>query len=557
MLKVKQLAAWLIFAIGLLTVATTVFGVWQHFTPIPIGDSWDGTLGFYVRALQHPWLAFFEQHNEHRLVFSRLIFFADVRYFGGRNLLSLVANLALASLLCLAFFKIALHHQAKTFRWTRLSLAGITMALLFSWHQQENFTWGFQNQWFAVYLFALLAFHSIDLAAESQQASSQWLALSLVSATVAALCMSSGLLVFLVVFIQAAYRRMTLRQLSVIVLTGVAVWLAYFHNWTPMPGSGSGVASLLHHPFASARYVLLYLGSPAAAALGARGADVCGLIMAFAVLFWSLRIVWKREQVITASSLLAFAIFIVLNAVATAGGRLWLGLDTALASRYTTASLAGWLAMLIFTASNCQTTARRNGAIAVMTCATLIVLFGQWIAVHSDRDEAYQRMVGGLGTREHVYDLEITRPVYPFPDRLAAIVPKVEAARISIFANGQHDYPAPPPRVAIESTCEGYVDHLAMSQTPGVYIARGWIFDESAKQVPRTLVITAPDGQPVGVGVTGGKRDDVRELLGSAARFSGWTAFFRRPSAGTVDITGLTVNGTYCALRGAPLVPAS
>ena len=91
------------FALGVLTFATTALAVWQHFSPLPIGDSWDGTIGFYMRAMQHTWQAFFEQHNEHRLAFSRLIFFADVRYFGGRNVLSLVANLILAGFLAGAF----------------------------------------------------------------------------------------------------------------------------------------------------------------------------------------------------------------------------------------------------------------------------------------------------------------------------------------------------------------------------------------------------------------------------------------------------------------------
>ncbi len=176
-----------VFALGLLSLATTVFAVWSHFSPLPFGDSWDGTIGFYMRAMQNPWQAFFEQHNEHRLAFSRLIFFADVRYLGGRNVLSLIANLVLAGALATAFYRITLHHAPKLSREARFGLAGVALVFIFSWIQNENFTWGFQSQWFAVYLFALLAFHSTERTAEAEAGHERtkslgWLAAALTSA---------------------------------------------------------------------------------------------------------------------------------------------------------------------------------------------------------------------------------------------------------------------------------------------------------------------------------------------------------------------------------------
>lgn len=557
MAKYNNRLAGLAFAIGLLTVITTIYGVWRHFTPVPLGDEWDGTIGFYVRALNDPWRAFFEQHNEHRLTFSRLIFFTDVRYFGGRNVVSLIANLVLAGLLCLSFYRVAIHNRPHVPAWAKVGLAGITMALIFSWLQQENFTWGFQSQWYAVYLFALLAFYTLERAKQSPSGAAGWLALSIIFSTVAAYSMSSGLLVFPVVLIQAAYLRMNARQLLSIAIAGTVIWYAYLHDWNPISSNG-GIKSLLHHPIDAARYILLYLGSPAAGTvLDTPGAYVCGFVMLAAILLWSLRALQLRATPPTAIALLAFALFILLNAAATTSGRLWMGLDTALASRYTTASLTGWLAMLIFSALNTKTEAKRRPILVAAVCVMLIVMVAQRLALRPDQNLSWLRMVGGLATREQVYDLGATGPVYPFPDRLAQIVPVAKAARISIFAEDQPDYVTPPSRITVAATCEGYVDEITHSQTNAdMYIVRGWIYDPSSHGVPKHIVVTAPGGQTLGTGLAGGERDDVKAQLGDSARFSSWIAFAHRPADGVINVTAQTANGTYCALRGAHPIPS-
>ncbi|MDR0274804.1 MAG: hypothetical protein LBI48_05610, partial [Burkholderiaceae bacterium] len=54
---------------GLFAVLMAV-GVWRHYSAIPLWDMWDAYLGFYTRSGQS-WSAWWEQHNEHRLIVSR------------------------------------------------------------------------------------------------------------------------------------------------------------------------------------------------------------------------------------------------------------------------------------------------------------------------------------------------------------------------------------------------------------------------------------------------------------------------------------------------------
>jgi Ca2+/Na+ antiporter len=559
--RVENVVNYVIFALGIFTLASTVFGVWQHFSPLPIRDSWDGAINFYIHALQTPWRAFFAQHNEHRLAFSHLIFFADVRYFGARNVLSLIANLVLAGLLATTFYRITLHYQAALSRSARFGLAGGVLVFAFSWIQNENFTWGFQNQWFAVYLFALLAFHSIERTAEATADNERiksrgWFGAAMVSAWAAAYSMSSGVLVFPVLFIQAIYLRLRPRDLLVIVGISVAVWYAYFIDWVNPAGGGSLTTSLREHPLAVFHYMLLYLGAPAFyGKLGSRGADACGAFALVVLLAGCIYAIRHREKHPRAIAMLAFSVFIAGNALLTASGRLALGIELALTSRYTTASLAGWLALILFVSLNADSVRHVKRAALVAVFAILIIASYQPVALKSDHDLAYTRLVAGLALRAHVYDPGITNAVYPFAGQLTALSKATEAARLSIFAPNQPDYLVPPDHVNATALCAGYTDVLATTMTPGVYRASGWIYDMAGSQTARAIVVTDAAGRTLGTGVTGGKRDDVRKLYGGQARYTGWTAFFRAPSTGDIRIYGQIAGNAYCSLQNESAIP--
>ncbi|PCE25220.1 hypothetical protein BWP39_11895 [Paraburkholderia acidicola] len=550
----QALLNYIVFALGVATLVTTSIAVWQNFSPLPINDSWDGSIGFYMRAMQAPWPAFFEQHNEHRLAFSRLIFFADVRYFGGRNVLSLIANLGLAGAFALAFFRITVHHCQTLTRGAQLGVAGAALVFSFSWIQNENFTWGFQSQWFAVYLFALLAFHSIDRAVECNaqrepRGSLGWLAVAVTSASIAAYSMSSGVLVFPVLMLQAIYLRLNLRGLLAILVIGITVWLTYFVGWHPVASSGNLATGLREHPFGILRYVLLYLGAPAFHAhLRQTGAYICGTFVLATLIIGCIRALQPGRKSLRATSLLAFAGFVGGNALLTAMGRLWLGLDTALASRYTTASLAAWLALIAFAALNSRSTTQRRCVLIVAGLATMLVLFDQRFVFIKEKNITYARMVAGLALRSHVYDRDITQAVYPFPDALIVTAKQAEIAQLSIFAPDQPDFLAPPAHVSADSQCNGAIDEISQTTTPGVYRASGWIYDAASKETPRQLVVTDSSGDTLGTGVSGGQRLDVDTIFGRPARFSGWTAFFKAPAGGGIRINGQTGSGAYCAL---------
>jgi hypothetical protein len=548
-----------ILALGVLTAITSIYGVWRHFSPVPLGDQWDGTIGFYMRALQNPGNAFFEQHNEHKLAFSRLLFFADVRWFGGRNVSLLIENLVLAGLLALMYYRIAQHYAA----WSKrqlAALAGVTLIVTFSWMQQENLTLGFQNQWFAVYLFALCTFHSIDLSGEATLRNNParangWLLVALACSTLAAYSMASGVLVVVLAIFQALYRRVSPVRLVVLIMAAFGILYSYFANWQPI-GSGGSLTSMLHErPFGVFQYVLLYLGSPAQyARIGWAGAYAAGTLVTVVLFVQTVRLLLNRSTDVKAVALLAFALFIAGNALLTAFGRYRFGMDTALISRYTTASLGCWFALTTFTLLNARSANTTRNTLIVATLGVLILTAYQRHVFEPNPDEAFERTVGGIAVRADVYDLRLTRAIYPFPDRLIVTARAAKAAHLSIYSSGNTDFYNPPDHVSASASCDGFIDQLWATTTPGKFAATGWIYNAESRTVPTAIVVADAEGKTLGTGVAGGDRPDVEKIYGRVGRYSRWTAIFAASPGTTISVNGLLHGNVFCALRDRSLV---
>jgi len=533
--------------------------VYRHFSPVPFWDQWDGEIDVYLRALQHPLSALFEQHNEHRLAVSHLLFFADLRYFGGRNISLLIENLVLAGLLALTMYRVAIH-QAELPPYQRKGLAGGVLMVAFSWMQSENFTWAFQSQWFAVYLFALCAFHATNLSATAWQSrqggrSNVWLAAALVSATLASYSMSSGLLTFPVIMLLAWYYRLGVARLVAIVTVTALVWFVYFFHWQA-PGGSATPAKALHNLAEVLTYFLCYLGAPAHhAKFGNAAASACGLVMVLVLAWQTGRLVFTGERGTKAAALLAFSIFVTGNALLTAYGRYEGGLSTAFSFRYATASLNGWLALLIYTYLNANTTVLRR---SVLTVAIVVLLFLVPIQRHvftDDVQDVYESEVAGLALRAHVYDAQFTQATFPSVEAVATIAQKAESAQISIFSPSQHDFLVPPAKISIGDQCLGSIDQITHTTTPGMLVARGWIYAPQTRSVPHFIVLTDKAGNTIGTGVAGGIRDDVRHRYGRRARYAEWTAFFASTSGIDVVANGEISKGSYCDIAASKAAP--
>jgi hypothetical protein len=66
-------------------VAAAIIGAMRYYSPVPLGDMWNGYLDFFMEVQNGNHAAWWTQHNEHRIVLARLLFWMDLSFFNGRK----------------------------------------------------------------------------------------------------------------------------------------------------------------------------------------------------------------------------------------------------------------------------------------------------------------------------------------------------------------------------------------------------------------------------------------------------------------------------------------
>jgi hypothetical protein len=544
----------LALAFGLYVAFTTCAGVILNYSPVPFYDQWDGYIANFMAFRKQPWTALWVPHNEHRQVLARLIFFSDVGWFSGLDILSLSVNL----LLCLLFVALGLRILQRNAEQvsvpTRLLLSGGILACGLSWAQSDNFTRGFQIPFFAVCLFGLGSFHAMAVCRQ-RGGSAAWLALSIASGVAAALSMANGLLILPLCSLFAYLLRLPWRHVIVAAIAAILIWTAYLYHMPGPLAHESPLSAIAHDPIGAVAFVLLYLGSPAAYMVGGestwqRGIEAgLGLLVA-AGLLAGFALVLSRDARTRAPQLWMLAVSAGLSAVITAGGRLPLGLREALNSRYTTQALAAWAALLVFFVLNRSGAARRS----------LLVLFGvvliglgvaQSQALRPDRAELVVQRIGGLALRNAVFDDRYIGPLYPAHARLVEVARQAQAQGLSIFGRGVPGFDDPPPRPVAEGTCQGQIETVRPTATPGKIVLEGWGWDGAHNALPQGIAIAAADGHTVGSGIFGKTRHDIEHRLGIHEKRTGWIAF-ADAVPGPLRVLAKTGSGRYCAIGETP-----
>ena len=190
---------------ALLALPIVVFGViWQYYAiNIPKWD--DHTLRFFLyKTDQEPTLSgkiyqLFKQHNEHRIVYDRVVSLLDYQLVGKLNYVHLMAigNLSLVGLL--AVF-VAVLRRAGTGRGGQSVLYAVPVALLlFNLSQWENMFWGMASlQNFSVVLWVIAAFYFLSY-------TNRW-GLAFAMGVLATLTSGNGLMVWPIGFALLALR---------------------------------------------------------------------------------------------------------------------------------------------------------------------------------------------------------------------------------------------------------------------------------------------------------------------------------------------------------------
>ncbi|CAB3742454.1 hypothetical protein LMG24238_06885 [Paraburkholderia sediminicola] len=507
--------------VAVVILVTSIYGGAHFYSPIPWMDQWDGFVGFYNSVHGAPFETLFQQHNEHRIVFSRLLFLTDIWAFGGMNAFTVVANYVLAALIAFLVWTQARRNSASD----SLLAGALSAAMLMSWMQRENLAWGFQSQGFAVYLFALLAF---------AQYSRGRLLFALVLCLCATYSMGNGVAAFFVLAIQALLLRRPAKDVVIAIVAGAATATAYFWKFVPSPipkPPGHGIVAQI-------KFALVFLGNPLYYMhAGLIASAILGLVsLAFAA-YLVVRLYRARSITPYQSFLIAGYGLVVASILGAAHARWPFGLPEAASSRYTTPALIGLL-LLALLALNVAPRARK--AIAIISAAFVTLLLPYQATAFGDNSYLYTRKLAVLATKIGQDNEALDLSVYPGHLNYLTTSGWADAWGIGPYGKGWlHDAGIVKydPALRDDGRCIGTLDEAKDGS------ARGWLVAKMYRNGP-TLVVLVHNGQTVGYGVSGEGRPDVKRSISIAPADAGWRGF--TPSDDVQAYAWL--GGRFCAL---------
>lgn len=335
---------WLYVLVGVglpflvLVCLVAVFGV-----NVPILDQWElvdlfkkhhsGELGFSD---------FFAQHNEHRLLFPRLVMFGLAVMSDWNIAWEMAASLLVAAVSFLFIYKILVKTFSDKFiRFLAVVSIGI---VFFSPIQWENWLWGWQIQWHLHILGLVVAVWAL---AVWEATPVKRILVAALAATVATYSLASGFFVWVICLPLMWYAKPLRRWVWPWVITGVAAVSLHYIGYHD-PANHPAKTLLLQQPFEFIEYLFAYLAHP----LSIHFVQAVLMAPLFLLLIGlAVRYIYMYSRSALSSSLLPWLClggYAFLAAMSTAATRVGFGPEQAFSSRYTTISQLLLIATLVF-----------------------------------------------------------------------------------------------------------------------------------------------------------------------------------------------------------------
>ncbi|MEM7327848.1 MAG: hypothetical protein AAF437_03850 [Pseudomonadota bacterium] len=535
-----------VYSLSLALITCSIIGGLHGYSPVPFWDMWGGTLNFVLQFDKDPVRHLFAQHNEHRIVFSRLLFLADYQWFGGSHVSLIICNYVFATMIWAVFahclFRLNSVDTRKADLWL---LSAILGAWLMLWAQEMNFTWAFQSQFFLAQLLPLLAFLSLGQASFHPKSWNPWFIAALVLGGLSPLSMANGLLVLLFLTIAAGVLRMKKRQIAVLGLCTAIAMSLYLADYQHPPAHGSVLASVAQHPLATLQFTFRYLGNPGPYLAGPFGITklfsmLVGVTLSMVTACLVIRALWVRPLHPVSIGLILFIVFVGAGAFLTAGGRLAISPESAFSSRYTTPVLMAWAALFCI-ASPAMLRYHRTSeraALQMLSAAILglcLLIPSQVRALIPAHADNHQKAVAALALEMRVADDTMVSRIYPNTQTALAIARMASAEDLGIF--GRDEYRGHFERLGHHHAtsdakpCAGrFEQYEIIDSDPDFLRVTGWQFHRDQSRQARHVLILNEEHLIVGVALSGRASPELVDAYGHRAKLSGFTGYVRRPS---------------------------
>ncbi|MEL6861011.1 MAG: hypothetical protein AAGL11_04170 [Pseudomonadota bacterium] len=520
-------------------IAGAFLGGWLNYNPFPFFDGWDGNINFQIMFEDRP-SVLLAQHNEHRLIITRLLVLLDYNLFGGRHIFLTLTNYMFALVAWYAFWHcLKLINQDDVEQRDVNLLAMVIGGWVFLWSQEPNFVWGFQNQVHAAQVFPLLAFLSLSHAARRPRDENRLFITSLALGVVSAGSMANGALALPLMAVWSIFLRMRFWQTLSLVGAGALVLFLYTRAYFTPPGHSSVFSTFFEHPFSVLLFTFKFLGNPFVHVISPLWpanwlALALGVMLAGTAAFLTVQLAKYGTRSAAAPGLTLYIVYVGSTAFLTAGGRIFFDEYMAYIQRYTTPTVLAWAAFTclispwIFRVFYSSRNSRRGVLIfAVVGLAACFIPLIRNVVPSSDfhHNQAMAALAAELG----IPDEEQIGHTYPSAKAVIHIADRARARDLGVFGRS-------PYRGLRETIGESWtsfsgsvlcrhetLEELKVEAADHVRVSGTVFVTEKADARSRVLMVNA-DNKVVGAGLTR-RPQDRRTQTGARVRIAEFTAY--------------------------------
>jgi len=354
--SVKQQAA-LVLVCAVPALITLIFVI-KFATNFPYADQWE-LVPFLKKIVNHQPLTLSDlasQHNEHRLLFPRLIMLGlasmthwNTKYEMYFSYFLLVCIFAfLLSQLFRLYTQVAIIPHVK---FAIISSCLLLSVLTFSVTQHDNLLVGWQLQ---IYLNILAVLFCLFMFSHKEQLTTLDFILAAVAGIIATYSFANGVLIwpigFLVLLVRRQLNNSSFYPVLGWVILSIVILYLYLHNYQK-PGQHPSLLTALYNPKGYVLYVLNYLGTPIvelrlAAVIPPYVGGAVGVVAICLLTYFLFKdyLFFNRVSLFWHGLLL----YALLSAAITGIGRTGFGAEQAIVSRYVTISNLFWMWIIVF-----------------------------------------------------------------------------------------------------------------------------------------------------------------------------------------------------------------
>lgn len=534
--KTTQIALATIYLVPLILL---IWFVTEYGVNVPFWDQW-ALVEFFakIQAGQVTFQDFFAQHNEHRILFPRIIIAILAFASSWNNKLEMYCNIAIAAGIFGLVYAMARQTKSDSLLFHLSNI--LCCAFIFSLDQQENWLWGFQIAWFLINLCVVIAISCIVL--PQKYAPNSRLLLAGLFCFIASFSSAHGLFSWLALLPLVIVLPGTVRQRSL----RAGIWLALFVAAVLIyqigyvkPGNHPDVLFFIKQPQVAIPYFLTLFGFFVKSSFFIKSCVGAGLLLNF--LFFNVYFLKKFRSTIAQdlAPWITLGWFPILFSMITTIGRAGFGIGQATSSRYATVVVLLVIALIqLWRIVLSQNDRQRSKVLTSVFFSGVLIALLVSSTEHTIKDTSSSNRAAAQTCLEMIHFLEPSQTVdTPGTDNTASCLSMLHpspasATRLAAVLEKLHFHHfAQPIEVSFVSNSAipyGYIDapksSVLIQPKQTMLSTSGWATSRNPHLMPELVLFSYDAKQSFfGFGLTSLKRRDVAKALGSAQFLrSGW-----------------------------------